>query len=522
MNWCENRARGVRGSTAHDGQRPRRRRPQAGRAQRPGRWLQILPALLALVLWMPGGGPGTAVANAAPGDREATETAIALGTAFANVAEEALPAVVTIMSERVVRAGGMHGMENSPFREFFDDFFHNFRQAPQREFRQQGLGSGFLVSRDGVILTSNHVVENAEEITVVLADDRELAAEIVGTDPATDVAVIRVSSDDALPYLPLGDSDAIRVGEWVLALGNPFSQGLRGTVTTGIISAQGRSRIGLTDYEDFIQTDAAINPGNSGGPLVNMRGEVIGINTAIVGRSGGNQGVGFAIPINLAKMVRSSILAEGRVVRGWLGVYIGELTEELREAFETEVEQGVLIQQVMEGSPAEAAGLREADIILALDGEPVESVQDLRFRIAAMRPGAQVDVTVMRDGRRNTIVVELGELESDEATASDQPSDRVTDLGLEIDDLNDEYREELGLDADLEGVVVLSVDRGSPAADEGLRPGDVIVEVGRDPVSSERAFRRAVNDVAPGDVLLLTVESRAARRFVAIRLPADN
>ncbi len=459
-----------------------------------------------------------ALAGPASAPADPTAIATALEDAFSQVAEKTLPAVVTITSERVVAGSGLN-WQGPQLRNFFDDFFGPFRrEAPQQEYRQRGLGSGFIVSPDGTILTSNHVVQDAENIRVRLPDDREFEAEVVGTDPKTDVAVLRVKADGSLPALTLGNSDDVRVGQWVLALGNPFAVGLRGTVTSGIISAKGRSRIGLADYEDFIQTDAAINPGNSGGPLVNLRGEVVGINTAIASRSGGYQGVGFAIPINMVRRVQESILTEGRVVRGWLGVYIGELTESLRQAFGADVKGGALVQDVMKDSPAERAGVKEGDIIVEIDGRPVQDGNELRMRIADTHPGTRVALTVLRDNERRTIEVTLEELEA-EPVAAATSANPTRELGFEVDNLTGEVRNELALAPGVEGVVVTNVTNGSPAADEGLRPGDVILQVARRPVANAAAFRAAVQDLKPGDVLLLTVMTEASRRFVALRIP---
>ncbi len=459
----------------------------------------------------------TPVASAqAPNDP--VEIAAALGDAFAQIADQVRPSVVTITSERVVRGGGGFGGQNLP--DFFERFFGPFQQQqPERQFRQSGLGSGFIVSSDGLVLTANHVVAEAEEIKVRLGDDRELDAELVGTDPKTDVAVLRIKSDERFPSLRLGDSDRLRVGEWVLALGTPFAERLRETVTAGIVSAKGRSRIGLADYEDFIQTDAAINRGNSGGPLVNIRGEVVGINTAIASGTGGYQGVGFAVPINMARMVMDSILEEGRVVRGWLGVMIGDLTDDLREAFDVDVREGVLVQQVVKDGPAEKAGMRDGDVITEMNGDPVTSTDDFRFRVAQIRPGRDVGLTVIRDGRSRQIDVTLGELPDDEAAAQQPSSQTGKNLGMTLENLTSDMRDELNLDSDVNGVVITDVEDGSVAAEEGLRSGDVILEVDRSPVTSVSEFRRAVEDAKQGDVLLLTVLSRATRRFVALRVP---
>ncbi len=397
-----------------------------------------------------------------------------------------------------------------------------FGQGPQ-EFRQQGLGSGVVVRADGIILTANHVVENAENVTILMSDDRELEAEVVGTDPATDLAVLRIKAGGDLPYAKLTEVRP-RVGEWVVALGNPFGQGLRGTVTAGIVSALGRSGIGLTNYEDFIQTDAAINPGNSGGPLVNLRGEVVGINTAIASRTGGYQGVGFAIPMDLVKPVMQSILDRGRVERGWLGVMIRDLDRPLREAFgmDPEGRGGVLVQEVTKDSPAAEAGLREGDVLLRLNGNELEKVQDLRFRVAAMSPGTRVDFTILRDNREERITVELGEMEADQGVAGmTQPGgdDKLGTLGFDITGLDDEVRRELDLDRSAEGVVVTEVERMSPAEEAGLRVGDLIVSASRHNVQRPSDLRQIVSELEPGDVLLLRVINQDTGRFVAIRVP---
>jgi serine protease Do len=343
----------------------------------------------------------------------------------------------------------------------------------------------------------------------------------VGVDGDSDVAVLRVDPEKA-PILPLslGDSDKVVVGEPVVAIGNPL--GYDFSITSGIVSAVGRSIRGPTNelIPNVIQTDAAINPGNSGGPLVNLKGEVVGINSAIAGRSGGSQGVGFAIPINLAKRVEESILSDGRVVRGWLGIYLGELTPELRDAFKIGGDSGVLVQQVMPDSPAEKAGFKDGDVILELNGRPVQDMRDLRFRIAEMRPGTEVALTFLRDGERRSATAVLEELPSEnEPVAQGESQSTLDKLGFAVSDLNAEWRGELQLNEDAAGVVVTDVQRASPAADEGLQPGDVIIEVGREPIRSAAGFLRAVREVPVGEVVLLTVVTDTTRRFVAIRMP---
>jgi serine protease Do len=504
--------------------RIRTRRFHPGRLGSTGPGAALVAALL-LALAAPSIASAQSRGGSSAGQRavDPVEIASALSDAFARVAERVQPAVVTINSEKVVKAEALGGYQNPGMPDYFERFFGPFRrETPQREYRQRGLGSGFIVSADGVILTANHVVQSADKVRVRLFDDRELSAEIVGTDPKTDVAVLRVKTDDPLPTVTLGDSDDLRVGDWVVALGNPFGEGLRGTVTAGIISAKGRSRIGLADYEDFIQTDAAINPGNSGGPLVNLRGEVVGVNTAIASRTGGYQGVGFAVPIDMAARIKDAILSDGRVVRGWLGIYVGDLSESLREAFQVPGKGGALVQQVVKDSPAETAGLKDGDILLELDGRPLVDGRDLRFAVAEMRPGARVELLVLRDGERRTVAVELGELDSEELAgrepAADDPSGR---LGFVVEDVTRDVRRELGLDGDVEGVVVTEVEPGSLAEDEGLRQGDVILEVDRRTTADLETFRDAVEKTGPGEILLLTVLSAGGQHFLALRMPED-
>ncbi|MBD3235465.1 MAG: Do family serine endopeptidase [Candidatus Eisenbacteria bacterium] len=473
----------------------------------------LAPVLLVLALFA---SPPPAVAQ------EQGETAIAaarsLGNAFAVISERTLPAVVTITSERVVSMSDR--FRGTPFDEFFERFGPFGGRDRQREYRQRGLGSGFIVSADGIVLTSSHVVHEAQNIRVTLLDDREFDAEIVGTDPETDVAVLRIESDAPLPHLALGSSEEIRTGEWVLALGNPFGVPLQGTVTAGIVSAKGRSRIGLASYEDFIQTDAAINPGNSGGPLVNLRGKVVGINTAIASRTGGYQGVGFAIPIDLARHIMRSLIDEGRVVRGWLGVYIQDLDENLRSALESDLRGGALVSEVMEDSPAEEAGIEAGDILIEIDGAPLEGVDDLRLRVASMVPGSEADFTLLRDGDRRRISVEIGERDPDEPMAAG-PGDgeNLPDLGFDVDNLDAEWRERLDLDEETGGVVVTEVDRVSEAARAGLRVGSVIIEADRQPVESVRDLRAIIDELQPGETLLLYVITETARRFIAVPIP---
>ena len=416
-----------------------------------------------------------------------------------DVVEKALPGVVGLSTKRVVDSRPhQFPFGNNPF---FDDSPFGRRMPDQRE--QQGMGSGVIVDKDGTILTNNHVVEGADEIRVSFSDRRdELNAKIVGTDKATDIAVLKLENPpEDLKPVPIGDSDKIRLGEPVVAIGNPF--GLSSSVTYGIVSAKGRANVGLADYEDFIQTDAAINPGNSGGALLNMEGELIGINTAILSRSGGYQGIGFAIPSKMAQSVMQKLLTTGEVRRGHLGIYIQTLSSELAEAFNLPKDtKGVVVSRVQEDSPAQRSGLQQGDVITKFEGEEVETANDLRNVVAQQSPGSRVDVTVVREGEEKTIEVELGSLGG--GTDGKLEFERQGMLqGLVLGSIDSEAREQFDIPEGIEhGLVVSNIKRGSPAARTGLRPGDVILEVNRNKVRSIDQFQEAY-DRAERRVLLL-------------------
>jgi len=446
------------------------------------------------------------------GPDPAIEAARNLGHAFTQVAHAATPAVVFIKVERAVEEGQAHRY-NDPFNLFNDEFFERFfhHRMPEhrppaphgrRKYVQYGQGSGFLIGSDGIILTNHHVVGDADRIRVRLSDGREFPAKLVGTDPKSDVAVIRIQAQN-LPHLELGDSDRIEVGEWVVAVGNPF--GLAETVTAGIVSAKGRSRMGISDYEDFIQTDAAINPGNSGGPLLNLDGQVIGINSAIYTRSGGYMGIGFAIPINLARGIEEQLLHGGKVERGYLGVLAQDLTPELAQSLAVKAEKGALIGSVTKGSPAAAAGLEEGDVVVAIDGRPVDGSNTLRNDIGMLRPGTIVKLAVQRGADRLTIPVKIGSLseaEAESGTASKQTASKQAQvLGLSVKPLTAQFAAQHGYANDA-GVVVASVEPGSVAAMAGIRPGNLIVSVNRTRVKSLADFDKALQqNVKSGRVL---------------------
>jgi serine protease Do len=451
------------------------------------------------------------------GTAEQIKNAADLSRAFEHVADIIKPSVVNISSvQRIQMSQRRDELFNSPFRDFFgDDFFERFFDVPQhRDHIRQGLGTGVVVSQDGFILTNNHVVSDADEVTVRLTDEREFTAEVVGTDEKTDLAVIRIEADDLIPAT-LGDSERIKVGEWVVAAGNPF--GLESTITSGIVSAKGRSRVGISEYEDFIQTDAAINPGNSGGPLVNLEGQVVGINTAIFTRSGGYMGIGFAIPINMARSIMNSLIEEGRVVRGWLGVTIQDLNEDLSSSFGYDGTEGVLIGDVVEDGPADEAGFRSGDILTRFHGKKVEDMQQLRSRVADTKPGTDVAVQIFRDGRFKKLNVEIGELQTDMSSQAKKSTSEDVDLGMSVRTVTPEIARQLGYDGDMKGVVVTDVAPLGPAAKGGIQVRDVIVKVQDEPVADMDDFRHLLkeNDLEKG--VRLVVFSGDSKHFVFIK-----
>jgi serine protease Do len=442
------------------------------------------------------------------------------GKAFASVARDASPSVVHIQTEVSSAQPGAGAGPAIPFGDqlpFGDEFFKRFfgdrfpgiprQEMPQRERRAIGQGSGFVfASKDGLlsdktyILTNNHVVDGAERIRVRLQDGRELDAEIKGQDPQSDVAVIEIPTG-GVPPLKLADSSQLEIGEWVIAIGNPF--GLRHTVTVGVVSAKGRTTLGINDYEDFIQTDAAINPGNSGGPLVNLDGEVVGMNTAIFSRSGGYMGVGFAIPSNLVSAVANQLIESGKVTRGFLGITIQQLTPDLAESFGLEQLKGILVAQVAAESPAAAAGLRQGDVIVAYQGESVSNIGAFRNRVALTPPGTQTEITVLRNGAQLILTATIGTLTEDKLAALGTGSAQDADaLGITVQTLTPQLAEQFNAEPG-EGVVVTQVEPDSIAARAGLQPGTVILQVNREPVGDAAEFKRAIAQGSANRVLLL-------------------
>jgi serine protease Do len=429
---------------------------------------------------------------------------------FTDLAKSLSPAVANISTTSRDR-GPQFGP--GPFgnpHEFWEPFERFFGPMPRQPFKQRSLGSGFIINRDGIILTNNHVVENADEIIVRLSDEKEYEAKVVGRDPKTDIAVIKIEDAPDIRPATLGNSDALEVGEWVMAIGNPF--GLAHTVTAGIVSAKGRF-IGQGSYDQFIQTDVAINPGNSGGPLINLKGEVVGINTAIFSRSGGNIGIGFAIPINLAKELLPELEEKGRVTRGWLGVLIQKVTADIAESLGLDDARGALVADVLPDGPARAAGIQVGDVIVEFDGHAVGESSELPFLVARTAVGKTVTVKVIRDGDQEKVEVTIGELTDEEivATASED------DLGMTVQPLTPAIAESLGLDPDARGVVISAIQPGSNAEDAGLRRGDVILEVDRKPVTSLSSYQKALRKSAKGKSILLLVRRGDTTIFIPLK-----
>ena len=412
--------------------------------------------------------------------------------------------------------GNPHGGSPRGGQEFGDPFERFFGPGgPGRSMPRRSLGSGFIFDKAGFILTNNHVIENADEIHIKLNSGEEYDATLVGRDPKTDVAVLKIDAGKELQAIPFGDSEALRVGEWVMAIGNPF--GLDFSVTAGIVSAKGRF-IGQGNYDDFIQTDAPINPGNSGGPLINMDGHVVGINTSIFSRSGGNIGIGFAIPINLARDLIPQLQSDGKVTRGWMGVMIQKVTPEIAETLGLKEAKGALVADVVDGGPAEEAGIKVGDVILKFAGTEVESSNDLPTLVAREPVGKQVPVVVMRDGSEKTLELEIDQMDDDDPVRSD---DLAEEFGLSAQNLTPEIAESLGLEPETKGVIVSGVEPGTPAGDAGLRRGDVILEVNRQPIENLDAFYAKMADRKKGKSVLLLVRRGESTLFLPLKPPAD-
>jgi len=478
-------------------------------------------------------------ANKQIADSDDVATAQRFEKVFEQVVEQVKPAVVSITSIKVFkhtqqkqrqmpkdqyhsqpRPGPDQDQEQDQFRDFRDffgdDFFDKFfkPRSPEGEYKVQGLGSGVIIdSEKGYIVTNNHVVEDADELKITLGDRREFDGKVVGTDPQTDIAVVKIEGKN-LPSAKLGDSDTIRVGQWAIAIGNPF--GLSQTVSVGVISATGRANVGVAQYEDMIQTDAAINPGNSGGPLVNIRGEIIGINTAIFTRSGGYQGIGFAIPVNMVKTIMKDLVEKGKVTRGWLGVVIQDITPDLAKSFNVTVTEGVLVSEIQENSPAKEAGFERGDIVVEYDGKSIRDVNHLRNIVAQTEIGKKVKAKVLREGKEKELIVKIGEQPADLFAAAPGAAPAGKDLGMTVQNLTKELAKSLGIEED-SGVIVSEVQPGSPAAMSEIREGDLIKEVNRKKISNVAEFKKALNEGDKEKGILMLVKRGEFSRYAIIK-----
>ncbi len=454
---------------------------------------KVLAGILAIIFLLAGQVAMTAQAKAAH-----------VPESFAKLVAKVKGSVVNISTTQIVRESPMlpFFMPNSPFNKFFGPM-------PERRMKVHALGSGFVIDKSGLILTNNHVIAKATAIKVKLADGKIYDAKVVGRDPKTDLGLVKVTPDkDFPPPLKLGDSDAMRVGDWVVAVGNPF--GLGQTVTAGIISAKGRV-IGAGPYDDFLQTDAAINPGNSGGPLFNMKGEVIGINTAIIK---GGQGIGFAIPINMAKKLLPQ-LKKGKIIRGWLGVQVQDLTPELAKSFNLKQDKGVLISSVLPGSPAEKAGLKQGDVIIAFNGKKIKDAHDISRLVAATSPHTEIPIRIIRNGKEKMLKVNIGVMPVNGQTPS--PQEVQNTWGINVQALTPELAERLGLNPGEKGVVITEVRPGSPAASAGLRPGDVILEIDRKKITNTHDYTEAMRKAAGEKDLLLLVKRGNGNIYLVLK-----
>jgi serine protease Do len=434
---------------------------------------------------------------------------------FAELAAKQAHVAVNISTTKIVKSmQRLSPFQSKQFKDFFgDEFFrHFFGQIPEQEMKQRSLGSGVVVSEDGFILTNNHVVADADEILVTLSDKKKYEAQIIGRDPKTDLALIKIETEKPIPAAKLGDSDKLMVGDWVVAIGNPF--GLGSTVTAGIVSAKGRI-IGAGPYDNFIQTDASINPGNSGGPLFNLNGEVIGVNTAIVSQSGGNVGIGFAIPINMAKSVMPQLKEKGKVVRGWLGVTIQVVTQEIKEQFGLKTEEGALIGEVTKDSPADKGGLKRGDVIINFDGRKVKVMNALPAMVAETPVGKEVEILIIRKGKEKRLTITIGELEEDTRVAATIPKIEES-FGMSVQELTPEIAESLSLKGE-KGVVISGVKKGSPASDAGLQRGDLIQEIEHEPIENLSDYKRIMKESSSKKQILIVIKHRGHSRYVVLK-----
>ena len=445
-----------------------------------------------------------------------TADVITVPGSFSQLAEMAGPAVVNIRTVKTIKGGGPvfrnfrrnpHGGDD-PFKDFFEKFFG---EDTQREFKQPSLGSGFIIDKEGFVVTNNHVIQDADQIKVKLGGDTEYDAEVVGRDANTDLALLKIKTGKDLPVLKLGDSDELKIGQWVVAIGSPF--GLERTVTAGIVSAKGRV-IGSGPYDNFIQTDASINPGNSGGPLINMNGEVVGINTAIIAAG---RGIGFAIPINLAEKIIAQLKSEGEVTRGWLGVAIQDLTGEMAEYYGLKDRKGVLVADVFKGDPADEAGIKPKDIILEVNDQKIETSRQLTAMIADLKVGEAAKVEVFRNGKIKTFQIKLAKRDDQRLAERSTPRERQEDkFGIRIAELTPEITQRFGI-GDTSGVIVIDVESGSKAAEAGVQMGDIIKEINHRIVESEKDYIAAMDKIKEGESVNLFIWRKNAG-FMVIKL----
>jgi serine protease Do len=445
-----------------------------------------------------------------PADRPITSLRD-MSDAMVDIAAKANASVVTVFTERTIRV-----QQRDPFAEFFGPGFFGPSQPRERQFNQSGQGSGVIVSRNGYIVTNNHVVANADSIRIRTLDNTVYPAKLIGADPSTDIAIIKVEGRD-FPAITLGDSDRLRVGEWILAIGSPLSENLANTVTMGIVSARGRSNVGLIDLEDFIQTDAAINPGNSGGALLNLDGELVGINTAIASRSGGFQGIGFAIPINMVRNIMKSIIETGRVVRPWIGIYFQSIDETMAKALKLPNTHGALVAQVVEEGPAKKAGLQEGDVISEVDGRKITDGSALRIYVAAQTPGKVVRLKVFRDGRSRDVNVTLGEMPREGSVEAGKGAlwDR---LGFTVETLAADRARELQVPAAGGRALVSAIDPSSKAFASGLRKDDILIGINRRNIRTVEEATSALEAMRSGDVVLVQVQRGRQTLFFAFNM----
>lgn len=436
---------------------------------------------------------------------------------FSDLVEILEPTVVNISTTNVIKPGGFpRGLprspfsQNDPFGEFFKRFFGD---KPQGELRRQGLGSGFVISEDGYVVTNNHVVDRAEDIQVVIDNGKKYKAKVIGKDAKTDLALLKIDPDEKLNAVKLGDSDELKIGDWVIAIGNPF--GLGYTVTAGIVSAKGRS-LGLGAYDDFIQTDASLNPGNSGGPLFNLSGEVIGVNTAIVA---GGQGIGFAIPTSIAKYIINQLKENGKVSRGWLGVLVQEVTPEIAESIGLDKPFGALVSDISPDSPAEKAGIKRGDVIIEFNGKEIEDVSDLTTLASTTPPGSEVNIVALEGHEKREYDLKLGELPDKDTQHTEDEAEE--ELGLSVKGITPRIADRLNLDME-EGVVITGVQRGSTAEESGLRKGDLILEINKKPIKTLKDYTDALSSVGDGKTALFLIQRGENTIYSAIRIEKDQ